>query len=177
MVRITSLFSAFIFKILSFTLQASSPLRTQIPSNLCRRMAQETRYSPNLLFGGLLEILLLCDAGGTCPTCRHDPLQSTLGVSRPVAVEPAADVVPAPQRDEDLQPSMEQVRPMDSDSDGLGSMEAEDAPVAERGAAACLESQNSDTAGCEPRLAVVNSRERNSSSGTADENSVLVWSP
>ncbi len=91
-------------------------------------------------------------------------------------MEPAAEVVPALQRDEDLQPSMEHVRAMDSDSDGLGSVEAEDAPVAEGGAPACLDSQN-DAAGCDARLAVVNSRERNSSSGTADENSVLVWSP
>jgi hypothetical protein len=91
-------------------------------------------------------------------------------------VEPAADVVPAAQRDEDLRPSIEQVRPMDSDSDGRGSVEAEDAPVAELGAAACLESHSSDAAGCDARLAVVDSRERNPSSA-ADENSVLVWSP
>ena len=66
---------------------------------------------------------------------------------------------------------------MDSDSDGLGSVEAEDAPVAERGAAACLEPHSSDNTGGEARLAVVNPRERNASSGTADENSELVWSP
>ena len=120
-------------------------------------------------------------AGGTCPTCRHDPLQSPVVVSRPLAVEPEIDVVSTLATD-DERPSLEPVRPWESDSDERLSTEREDTRVGGVPESAQLsEPEHSDsvvqTRDSGQLAEQATSRGRNSSSATADENSVLVWSP
>ena len=125
------------------------------------------------------------NAGGTCPTCRHDPVQNTIDATRPVAVEPAIDAtIDATQvRSSDVEvPSEEPVWPWDSDSSDVVSMEREGAPAAEAAGSAELAEAPHDSTVChigDGRHSAHDSsgRGRNSSSATADESSVLVWSP
>jgi hypothetical protein len=122
----------------------------------------------------VLTSIFLC-VGGTCPTCRRDPVQteSIVSVGRPLAAEPAQDGHTA-QAAELERPSMGPVRSWESDSDGRQSTEAEAPPLAGNREPATLNRSQ----GPGEDIPVENTaRERNNSSAVADENSVLVWSP
>lgn len=149
---------------------------------LCRRVVEEARLALRflLLFSRAMKYpfnrLILVRIGGTCPTCRRDPVQveSAASATRPAAAEPADNSNPTQVHD-DERPSLEPVQSWESDSDERLSTEAESAPAAGSREPATLGQAVEDG---EHTFAVEGTaRDRNNSSATADENSVLVWSP
>ena len=146
-------------------------------------MAQKARsptffHQLNPLFDdGLKCVELPLVAGGTCPTCRHDPVQGNPSSTRPAALEPASSVGGPGE----LHLSIEQVRPMDSDSDERVSSEpnAEMGERCESGAAGGSAGVDNDGAQEETHIAVsdIESCAGEGMMARADENAVSAWSP